>query len=218
MFADELIEGNVAVETIDDIVTITPRVWIAEVRLFTTGFCKSGHIEPVTSPAFAKSLGGKESVDRGLDRLLLIFGTKLDECLNILWRWWQSCEIEVQATNENFRRCVTIAFDSAFLMPNCDESINFGRCPVLISYRGNHRERRLFVGPMICRLCLFCWKALRLAFRFARVDRSGIDPKNKVIDLFVSQFFLGRHLQAIGMFDGCNQETLGRVARYDGLS
>ena len=62
LFGQETVVGQVAVEGVDDVVPLTPRMRIDQVRLLAVRFREANHIEPVPRPALAVGGAGEEGV------------------------------------------------------------------------------------------------------------------------------------------------------------
>ena len=63
LLADELVEGFVGVEGLDDVIAVAPGVGLDAVALEGVGFCESDDVEPVAAPFFAVLRRGEEAVD-----------------------------------------------------------------------------------------------------------------------------------------------------------
>ena len=92
LFADELIVGRVLVEGANDVIAIWPRVRTLGVDLEAVRVRVAHDIQPVLRPTFAVAWRSEEFVH---DALVGIATTILHEGIDLLLRWRQSDEIEI---------------------------------------------------------------------------------------------------------------------------
>ena len=74
LLANELRVRLVAIERVDHIVAISPRMEALEVMLAAVGLAEAHDIQPVPAPALAVSRRGQEPVDRGFVRFAISGG------------------------------------------------------------------------------------------------------------------------------------------------
>ena len=84
LFVDEVMEGFVVVECLDDVVPISPCGIEGHVDAAAIGVGVAGKVEPVAAPAFAEGFRGQEFVsnrgDGGVGILFVLFQEVLDLC------------------------------------------------------------------------------------------------------------------------------------------
>ena len=91
LFADELVVGQVRVEGIDDVVSVSKRIGVAEVFVETIRVGIACDIEPVSGPALSIGGAGEQSVDESSSGGRRMVG---EEVVDFFGGGWESCEVE----------------------------------------------------------------------------------------------------------------------------
>jgi len=81
LLADELVVGEIGVETVDDIIAVTPRVRAELVVFETVTLGVADHVQPVAAPTFAVVRRGEQSVHQSS---LGVRGPVGQECCQLL--------------------------------------------------------------------------------------------------------------------------------------
>ncbi len=97
MEADELVEGKVVVECVDNPIAELPCVGASLVVLEAIGFGEAGDIKPVLCPALAVCGGLKEAID---DFFVGFWRGVGEEGFLLCGGWWKACEVEGNTAEE----------------------------------------------------------------------------------------------------------------------
>ncbi len=100
LFGDELIVGEVVVESPDDIVTVDPGILSVEVGFGSIGLGPADDVEPMLGPAFAEVGGGELGVEEGGVGLFGIGGVGVLEVGDFPGSGWEAGESDVDAPDE----------------------------------------------------------------------------------------------------------------------
>ena len=106
LVADELVIRHVAVERIDDPVTVLPGEWLHLIAFVSAGLCKSNNIQPMASPAFSKLRRVEQLVNQVFNgsRILLA----VTESMELAITGREPCDIPIEPSNQSRdlgRRC-----------------------------------------------------------------------------------------------------------------
>ena len=168
LLPDEEVVRLVAVERVDDIVAVTPRVRHVGVALITGGVGVAREIEPVAPPAFAVVRIVKQPIDQApvSQRVAIV-----DEGIGDIRRRRDTEQIKIQPADECPALGQRRRLDALGLEFGEDESVNRVADPVgLRDHRRRHLDKRR-KRPMPA--------LLRIRARFLRLAKRGSEQDNE---------------------------------------
>ncbi len=213
----ELIEGQVLVESADDVIAIGIGVGIMPVFLpqitFRVGVTR--HVQPMAPPPLAVTRGSQQPVHdfgKGVRRFVCL------EDRDFLWRWRQPDKVESGAPNQ----CMFVSFGRGLQMGGFEagqnEFVHRRARETLILDSGYWRFLDGLKGPMRPGFFPDALESRAPALRDARIRRAHFDPGLQAGDLSVRELLvLGWHAKiVIRITHRLDEEALLRITRLDG--
>ena len=215
LLPDEAVVRHVGVDGINDIVTVLPGVGVRDVPARTGALAVAGHVEPVTTPAFAERRRGQQSVHDLRKRL---GGIVRKKGIHIGGSRRQTGQVERDPANQ--RRTVGVGdrLQVLRLQAGQQEPVDIIPGPGGIAHLGCLGLRERLPGPVLFLECFVL--RLRLAQRRrhldGRPDGAVGDPFRQRGHLLVGQVLaLGRHALLGLADDAFHQQAVSRLAGDD---
>ena len=219
LLLEKAIVGNVAVDGVDHVVAVAPRVRVRDVPRGSGGFAVACDIEPMPPPAFAETRGCEQAVH---EARVGGAGPVGEECLDLRGRRRQPGQIVGEAADEREARGVRDGGEMRWFDFRQDEAIHVIDWPCGLPYRGRLGIADRLECPVMCPdafvrsgvgggLCVdvFDWPG-----------RAGFDPRGEVGDLGGGKRIAFLRHAAFGIFvaDALHDQALFGIAGNDGGS
>ena len=144
--ADENVVRQIAVQGLDDPVSISPGVGPGLVELEAVGLGKARQVKPVLRPALAKLGARKQTVDQAVIRLGRSVGEKR---LLLRKARRQSGQVEAEPSQQGRPVGSWSVLLPILLQASQDKSINRIACPRRFPHRGHRRPRGRYERPVL---------------------------------------------------------------------
>ena len=217
LLGDEPIEGHVGVEGGDAVVAISPRMRkrrIATKAVVAVGFSVTGHVEPVSSPAFAELRPGEQVVDECAHGSLTPHRVRRLEGFDLGGRRRQPEKIDEEPTDERAGWRVVGGCEPHRLDPRKHEVVERITWPAGSLHsrqlRISYRLERPKVGPRGRRRRGDCSRRHRLP----RIGSPASHPLLEITDHRLGQWSFRWHLRA-RIPQRMDQQALVRSSRHD---
>ena len=215
LLADELVEGFVRVERVDDVVPVFVHLRDRVVRVATRGVGVADDVQPVTAPALPIVRGGQQALDHRREG---VRSRVLKEGLHLPGRRRQPDQVEGRPPQERPPVRVPRVRELFLLELREHEAVDRVPDPGFLPDGRKRGVRGRVIAPELPPFDEIdggLRRGLRGA-RDSRVRRPHFDPRFEVADLLRAQPFrlLGRHVEVVvAVPDGMDEQALFGIAR-----